>query len=259
MLQGTSNRKVCGFTRQKRVWSKWIEAEEAEEAEQGEGCALFPAFLFCRFFPPFFFKGKHWDWVKVFHDPWDSHDTWAMSQEGACSCIWGWKVQEVALGFCVRHGKVGLRLRRWQGEMLFEVDERCDTLRDADLASKDLKRSSLYKSMSLDQVPGFWFLMSTFWQTLLAANLVLVLRPTVGQRWRISSEEKVQISLKWPPSDCPCRPDSLSPQRSALTSTRTTASIRRSSNNRRFWPTETDGRLFFLAMGPRVCADCDVR
>ena len=104
-------------------------------------------------------------------------------------------------------------------------------------------------SKSLNQVRGFWISMPTFLTNSFGckANLVLVLRPTVGQRWRISSEEKVQISLKWPPSDCPCRPDSLSRQRSALTSTRTTASILRSLHNRRFWP--TDGLVFFSRHG----------
>ena len=64
----------------------------------------------------------------------------------------------------------------------FEVDARCDTVRVADLA---LKESSLYMSKSLNQVPGFWFLMPTFLTNSFgsfAANLVLVLRLTVGQR-----------------------------------------------------------------------------
>ena len=61
----------------------------------------------------------------------------------------------------------------------------------------------------------------------------LISRQMAELRWRISSEERVQISLKWPPSDCPCHRDSLWLQRSALTSTRMTASIPRSLNSRR--------------------------
>ena len=62
---------------------------------------------------------------------------------------------------------------------------------------------------------------------------LLISRRMAELRWRIFSEERGQISLKWPPSDCPCHRDSLWLQRSALTSTRMTASIPRSLNNRR--------------------------
>ena len=81
-----------------------------------------------------------------------------------CSCIWGWRVQKVALGFCVRHGKVGLRLRRWQGEIFFEDDERCWHCEGVDdLASKD---RVFTMSKILNQVRGFWISMPTFFDKL---------------------------------------------------------------------------------------------
>ena len=64
------------------------------------------------------------------------------------------KSSESSPWLCVRHGKVGLRLRRWQGEMFFDVDERCSTVRVDDLVSKDRVFTCL-RGLTKLEVSGF--------------------------------------------------------------------------------------------------------
>ena len=237
------------------------------QAAVAEGCAFFPVFL-SRFFL-IFFPGKHRDRVKVGRT--NHFDCCTDFGEVNICQIISFAESRHLSHEPIRCLQLHLRLKSSESSPWLLRSPWQSGFTTSEMARRDifwrwwemwhcecwwpsLKRSSLYMSKSLNQVRGFWISMPTFLTNSFgckANNLVLVLRPTVGQTWRISSEEKVQISLKWPPSDCPCRPDSLSPQRSALTSTRTTASILRSLNNRRFWP--TDGLLFFSRHG---CVQC---
>ena len=177
MLQGTSNRKVCGFTRRKRVWCK----------QQWRKAVHFFLY-FCPDFSLFSFQGNtETEWKSFMID-----DVEPITLTAAPTLVNICQIISFAESGHLSHEPIRclqlhLRLKSSESSPWLLRAPWQSGFTTSEMARRDifwswwemwhcegwwpsLKRSSLYMSKILNQVRGFWISMPTFGQTLLAAK-----------------------------------------------------------------------------------------